>query len=226
MRNLDIDVRSEINHDSSTKLFEIFPNIESLNLHGKFSNINLDRFVNLKKLSIYGLLSNDFNFDLFKNICNQLEYLKIRLNNLNDENISKLLIGHNFLNVLDLEIFNSKIIRLDKKLFDGFPNLQSFYAKYNQALKTIDKDAFSNLNNLKLLGLNFNNQFSYLDPELFSYLKDLEKLDLRYNIFTQIDLKMFNYINKIKEIDVSNHRMDNIGELLKHCQNLNIKIKW
>ena len=124
MRDLTLFVQSELNNDSSTKLFEIFPNIEILYLHGKFSNINLDRFVNLKKLSIYGSSLNDFNLDLFKSICNQLESLKICLDNLDDEHISKLLVGHNFPNVFGLDIYSRNITRLEKNLFDGFTNLQ------------------------------------------------------------------------------------------------------
>ena len=49
--------------------------IEELHLHGNFSNFNLDSLVNLRELSIAGYIDKSFNFELFKNLCNQLENL-------------------------------------------------------------------------------------------------------------------------------------------------------
>ena len=150
LKNLTLSVRSEINYESIIILHEIFPNIERLSLDGNCSNIEFYSFVNLKKLTLCGLLLKDFNFEIFKNICNQLIYLCIVFDNINNENISNLLSKNNFPNVLNLEIGGSlKLTRLEKKLFDGFPMLQSLSVYNNKKLKRIDKDAFSNLNNLK-----------------------------------------------------------------------------
>ena len=210
---LHLYVKSELNIDSCTKLFEIFPNIEELSLDGYFSNIDFTSFVDIKKLSISGSILKDFNFALFTNICNQLEYLKIGFNNIDDENISKLLNGHTFPKVLSLNISSSKITRLEKKLFDGFPLLQSLTANNNKDLTTINKNAFSNLKYLKRLLLSSNDQLSELDPEIFSCLGNLEKLDLGYNKLTRFDIKIMNYIVKIKEINLANNKIENISEL-------------
>ena len=160
-----------------TKLFEICPNIEEFYLTGDFSNISFDRFFNLKRLTLCGNLLDDFNFDVFKTICYQLEELSIKFQNIDDESIAKLLCGHNFSNLLSLKVSYSKITRLEKKLFDGFPMLQSLNVSKNTELKTIDLNAFSNLKNLKYLHLK-KNQLSELDPGLFSGLANFDTLYL------------------------------------------------
>ena len=205
------------------KLLEICPNIEKVNLSNTFSNINLNCFVNLKNLSLYGNLMDDFNFDLFKNICNQLEDLSIELFNMNDEIISKLLYGHNFPNLSKLNISCSKITRLEKRLFDGFPILQSFKLSDNRELKTIDKDTFSNLKNLTHLDF-FHSNLSEFDPELFSCLKNLEKLDLSYNKLTHFDLKIMDYFVNIKEIDFRQNPIMNKQEILDHFKQSKINL--
>ena len=156
------------------------PNIEELYLYGNFSDINFDIFCNLKKLKLCGDILDGFNFDLFKNICIQLEELSIKFGNMDDESITKLLYGRNFPKISSLSICNSKITRLEKKLFDGFPMLQSLKVSNNTELKTIDKDAFSDLKNLKYLHLK-NNKLSELDPELFSGLVNFEMLYLLHD---------------------------------------------
>lgn len=123
------------------KLFEMSPNIEELILGGDFSNLNLDRFVNLKKLELYGNLSTSFNYGLFENIY-QLEEVRIRFDNINNESITKLFNAHNFSNLLTLSIGFSKITRLEKKIFNGFPTLQTLFIHDNRQLTTIDKEAF------------------------------------------------------------------------------------
>ena len=177
LRTLRLDVKSEINNEMLTKLFEMCSNIDELYLTGDFSNISFDRFVNLKRLKLCGNLLDDFNFDVFKTIRFQLEELSIKFQNIDDESIGKLLCGHNFSNLLSFKVSYSKITRLEKKLFDGFPMLQRLKVSHNQELKTIDIDAFANLKNLKYLHLK-KNQLSELDPELFSGLVSFEKLYL------------------------------------------------
>ena len=124
LRNVGLDVKSEINNEMLTKLFEMCPNIEELYLTGDFANISFDRFFNLKRLKLCGNLLDDFNFDVFKTICFQLEELSIKIKNMDDESIAKLLCGHNFPSLLSLKVSKSKITRLEKKLLDGFPMIQ------------------------------------------------------------------------------------------------------
>ena len=111
LRILRLDVNRDINNEFSTRLFVIFPKIEELHLHGQFSNINFDSFVNLKKLSLYGILFDDFNFDVFDNICNQLKEINVKLENMNDESFTRLFYGRNFSNLFKFNIVSSKITR-------------------------------------------------------------------------------------------------------------------
>ena len=215
LRILDIDIidgSSEINDSFLTKLVEMCPNIEQLSLRGWFSNINFENFVNLKKLALFGHLSDNFNF---KNMCNQLEDLSIELFNMNDENVSKLLYGQNLPNLLKLLIKHSKITRLEKKLFNGFPMLQSLNVSFNRELKTIDKVAFSHLKNLTELDLNCN-RLSGFDPEVFLGLVNLEKLQMLTNNLTHFDVKIKDYIVNIKEIHLRHNRIENKQEILEH----------
>ena len=195
LKTLRLQIKNEINNESSTNLFQMCPNIEEMYLYGDFSDINFDMFCNLKKLKLYGNLLDGFNFDLFKNIRIQLEELSIKFENMDDESIIKLLYGRNFPKISSLRICNSKITRLEKKLFDGFPMLQSLKVSHNQELKTIDKDSFSDLKSLKYLHLK-NNRLSELDPELFSGLVNFEILYLAAND-QYSNIKGFSYPVKI-----------------------------
>lgn len=197
---LDVINNREINNGFLTSLFEIFPNIEELHLHGQFSSINFDSFVNLKKISLYGNLLDDFNFDVFDNICNRLKEINVKLENMNDESFTRLFYGRNFPNLLQLNIVSSKITRLEKELFDGFPNLKALKASKNKELKTIAKDAFSNSTNLRYLYL-VNNQLTVLHPELFSCLTNFKHLflghyDTIFNIKELLESKRYSRIIK------------------------------
>lgn len=228
LRNLYLNFKSDFNNDLTTKLFEIFPNIEDLFLCGHFSNMNFDSFFNLKELFLNGLNGDtlyNFNFDVFKNICNQLEGLFIYYNLINNVNMSKLLYGHYFPNLKVLFIKLSHITRLEKKLFNGFPMLQSLHVSRNFTLKTIDKDAFSNLKNLTKLILSTNN-LSELDPEVFLCLANLEELRLNENNLRHFDLKIMDYIPNIKEICLNKNPIENKQEILDHFKESKIKITF
>ena len=225
LKQLDFYTKSEINNDFITKLSEICPNIEELILTstGQFTYINLDRFVKLKNLSLFGNLSNDFNLDLFANISNRLEELCIQLHNIDDESMSKLLFRHFFPNLSNLNILNSNITRLEKKLFEGFPMLQSLKL-FNNRIKTIEKEAFSNLKNLTYLDLSIN-RLSELDPDLFSCLVNLECLKLEFNKLRHFDLKSMDYIVNIKEMYLSHNPIENIEEIRNRLKQSVIKFR-
>ena len=158
---------------------------------------------------------DDFNYDLFENI-DDLEIYNM--------NISKLLCGHNFSSVKFLVIWGcNKITRLEKKIFDGFPMLQSLKVVSNSELKTIDKEAFSNLKNLRELELFFND-LSELHTELFSSLVNLEELFLGYNKLKYFDLKIMDYIVNVKVINLVENPIGNKEEILNRFKHSEIKI--
>ena len=101
------------------KLIENSPYIEVLHLHGDLSYFNLDCLYNLKSLDLFGTIMDDFNFRLFDNLCDQLEYINISCSNFDDKCLEKLFYGRNFpyLKTFYLD-FSSANIKLEKKLFD------------------------------------------------------------------------------------------------------------
>ena len=58
-----------------------------------------------------------------------------------------------------------ELTKLEKKLFDGFPLLESLNKTYNTQLQEIDRDAFSNLKQLTSLDLS-SNCYNLLDDEI------------------------------------------------------------
>lgn len=221
-------------------LIDQCPNVESLWLKCKnLCYFNLDSMNNLKYLFFSGQINNkeDFNTDLFKNICKSLTYLTIKLRNFDDEVIAKLLCGHNFQNLSNLIIKCTEITKIENKLFDGFPVLESLDLSYNKELETIDSCAFSSLNRLKELrmynnkltilhpesffGLSnlikldlSNNKLTHLEPQIFKDLANLEDLDLYNNELTHFDLSIMEYIGKINQINLSMNPIENEKEIL------------
>ena len=113
LRRLYISITCKIDEKIITGLLEQLPTIQQLYLHGNFSYINLDSLVNLRELSIAGYIDEKFNIDLFKNLCNQLEILKIVLANLDEKSFFKLFDGCNFPYLLyfSLRYFNVKRLK-------------------------------------------------------------------------------------------------------------------
>lgn len=176
LKTVILSLKSPINFDIQTKLFDYLPNIEELGLDGKFGDLNLDNLYNLKILSS---LNDNFNFDLFKNICNQLEELNIRYD-LNNEIMFKLFDGHNFTNLKSLNISDSKITRIEKKLFDGFPMLEKLMIYLNSEIKIIDHDSFSGLKKLVHLSMRSNGNAT-IEQEHFLGLDNLQEFFLRFD---------------------------------------------
>ena len=77
MIEFDFYFFGSLNSDILSGFFDFMPNIERLCLNAIYlSKFSLDRFVDLKVLTIIGKIEDDFNIGLFNNICNQLEQLK------------------------------------------------------------------------------------------------------------------------------------------------------
>ena len=177
--------------------------------------------------------------DLFKTICNSLTELTIKLRNIDDQFIAQLLRGHDFQNLSKLRINCTEITRIEKKLFDGFPVLESLDLSFNIKLETVDSCAFSSLNKLKELSLNHNyltslhpesfiglsnlikldlssNYLTNLEPQVFKDLANLKELDLYNNELTHFDLSIIEYIGRIDRINLSMNPIKNNKEILDH----------
>lgn len=114
---------SKIDENLMTRILEQIPTIEELYLHGNISYINLDRLVNLRELSNAGTFDTEnFNFDLLKNLCKQLEKLKIVLKDLDEKSFFKLFDGCNFPYVVYFTLRFLKEKRLKKRIYQSISN--------------------------------------------------------------------------------------------------------
>ena len=153
LRHLYVNIKSKIDENIMKRIFDQVPTIEELYLHGNISYINLDSLVNLRELSIAGTIDTEnFNFELLKNLCKQLEKLKIVLANLDEKSFFKLFDGSNFpyLVYFVLRFFNVK--RLKKEYINRFPMLKQLYI-VDCSIEVIENDSFSNLEQLCWLNL-------------------------------------------------------------------------
>ena len=169
-------------------------NIQILHLHGKFSYFNLDNFVNLKTLYLIGTIDESFNFKLFKNLCNQLESLRIKFTDIDFKTLFKLFDDYHFPHLTFLCLSQCFIERVDKNFINRFPMLKRLNINLCR-LETIDDEAFSNLKQLTYLGL-ITNQVTYIGKNAFS--KNLKVLDLTNNGLTHIDREFIGLENSAK----------------------------
>ena len=206
--------------ESLLKVFlDKIPNIEELYLHGNFSYFNLDKLSNLKALGLTGTIKDDFNFELFKNLCNQLQELAISCWNDYESIGDKLFDAHHFPHMQELKIYKCNVKRVKKKFIDKFPallylnmyecnlemiedgafsnNKQLLHLfLMNNFLKTLEKQSFSQLTNLEAINLS-NNRLETIEKDIFSNLKNLRTLDLSDNNLLQLDYETFNRLKKL-----------------------------
>ena len=165
-----------IDENITTKLCDQLTNIEQLSLCGNLSYFNLDSLFNLKSLFLEGTINENFNFDLFKNLCIQLEHLSI-CSNIENEILFKLFDGHNFSNLLNLRYTTCNIRKLNKKILNfRYPILREL-SIIRCNIEIIEDDAFSNLKHLVRLDLS-DNLLETQDKRVFSELINLEYLKL------------------------------------------------
>lgn len=152
LKELSLFLRTPVNSDVLFKFNDYLPNIEMLELGWKLSYFNLDSLSNLKSLKLCSIrIDDDFNFDLFNILCNQLEDIMISGPNIDNEFFDKLFDGRNFPFLSSLSICETRIVKLEKEMFDGFRMLRDLTICFNKELRIIDHDAFSNLKQLDRL---------------------------------------------------------------------------
>lgn len=230
VENFTISIAASIDETMSRKFFDHLPNIQELTLKGRFSNLNLDSLINLKNLTLYGIIiETEFNFDLFKNICKQLENLNIYFYDIDYKGIADLFSDNRFDNMNFLSITIFKFNKLERKFIDRFPMLREFHFNSNK-LRTIDFDAFSNSKQLEYLSLRSNciktlnrryfselgklttldlsyNQLKSIGKNMFSSLKKLESLRLSYNKISRLDPESFNGLKNLKSFKIDNNKL-------------------
>lgn len=215
--------------------FVHLPSIENLTINvltekvkdmtGYLSNFNLDCLVNLKCLSLTCRLHKDFNFGLFKTICNHLEKLSIDFPNVNNTYLAKLFSKHKFpvLQTFDIRL-PDKIKKLDKKWFNGFSTLQNLILDYKRFLE-INKDVLSNLKQLTCLELR-RNWIGPLEAIDFSGLANIKYLNLSGNEIKCIDAKQFAYLTNLRALDLSDNKLTTLDPKvfsnMKHLKWLNL----
>ena len=218
MKELDLlfvdktPINSEVLSKFTSELSDYLPNIETLAINGHFSKLNLDNLINLKNLFLYCYFVNDFNFDLFKNICGHLEKIVMHCNDIDDESLAKLFDGHTFPYLHKLTLSETKITKLEKKLFapHRFPMLQNLIVYENKELRKIDPDAFSNLNNLICLVLQ-ENCIESIDKSNFSNLTNIEFLVLDGNPIKHVEENVFSDLKSLQHLSLDNIQLTTLS---------------
>ena len=185
LRKLSLSFDFTKNDDIVTRLLDQVPHIEELQFGGRLSYFNLDSLVNLKVLSLSGFIKDNFNFELFKNLCNQLESIKINLGKIDEKTFFKLFDGYNFPYLLDLTIEFLDQKRITKEFIDRLPIHRQLNIT-NSKIEVIEHDAFSNMQQLTSLNLTCN-RIKFIEKNAFSKLKNLKTLDLSDNRLTKFD---------------------------------------
>ena len=170
--------------------------IEKLYLHGRISHLNLDYLVNLKLLSLEGDLDAGFNFEIFKNLCNQLEVIKIGLNEIDEKTLVKMFDSHNFSNLKWLYVKGCNIKRLKREFTNYFPNLTRLCIMRCN-IETVEPDSFSKLKQLDTLYL-MGNPLEFIEKDTFANLKNLQTVSLKYSKLKNLDPQFIGLSNCVK----------------------------
>ena len=179
LRVLTLAVDCKIDENIVTRLVDEIRHIETLDLNGNLSYFNLDQLYNLRTLSLNGTIDEEFNFELFENLCEQLEDIEIVLKNLEEKTFLKLFDGYNFPYLVDFNLRFVTIKRLKKGFINRFPMLKRLNISRCK-IEMIENGSFSSLEQLCILDLSYN-RIENIDKNTFSELKNLQTLDLRFN---------------------------------------------
>ena len=204
LKNLSFSYSKCLNEDIITSILDQVAHIEELHLGRGLSYFNLDSLVNLKKLSLDGYIEKNFNFELFKNLCNQLESITIS-SNIDEKTLFKLFDGYNFLYLRDFTLMCFSTNRLTKEFIDRLPKPRKLnITKCN--VKVIEHDSFSNMQQLTSLNLT-RNRIELIEENAFSNLNNLETLDLSFNRLKKFD-RNFIGLGNLKSVQVNIERND------------------
>ena len=120
LKGFSLKISGVINEPILASFLDKLTNIEQLDLHGKLSHLNLDHLVNLNMLELSGTISDDFNFELLKNLSYQLQELFISFRNDYESVVAKMFDGLLFSNLLEFAMYDCNVRELKKKFIDNF----------------------------------------------------------------------------------------------------------
>lgn len=188
--------------DIKKDLFDHFPCIEILNY---LNNSMIFEFYKFKKIIVIdNFVKEDSNLDILVNKFKQIKKLSIKF--MFFDGISKLLNGHHFENLLELNIHSCEINEILEKWINRLAKLQSLSIRLNNIL-IIECDAFSSLKNLNYLSLE-HNSIESLDSRYFSELINLETLCLNHNRLKSLDENTFSGLKNLKTLDLKSNELE------------------
>ena len=85
LTTLNLSSSCTLDENTLTPLLYQMQHIQELYLLENLSYFISDNLVNLRKLSLHGNIDEEFNFELFKVLCNQLVDITIDLDNIEEE---------------------------------------------------------------------------------------------------------------------------------------------
>lgn len=205
LTNFSLSISGTIDDNIAIKLCEQLPHIEELNLKGNLSYFNFDSLFNLRVLELSGTIDETtFNFELFKNLCNQLEDIQIRLANIDENTFIKLFVDYTFPCLEEFTLNFLQIKRLTKEFLNSFPMLKRLNI-FDCNIKVIGHDSFSNLEQLCFLDLS-NNHIEIIGIDVFSSLKNLQKVNLSDNNLFVFDPKTIG-LRQSAILEIENHNL-------------------
>ena len=170
--------------------------IQELYLHGELCYFNLDSLVNLRLLSLSGLINPNFNFELLKNLGKQLECITISLSNIDEKTLFKLFDGYKFPYLVDFTLMHFRTNRLKKEFLNRLPMHRQLIIT-DCSIQVIEHDSFSNMQQLTSLNLT-RNRIEIIEKNTFSKLKNLKTLNLSKNKLTNFDRSFIGLENSVK----------------------------
>ena len=215
--HLDLNKINELNlkwhHLTSLKsnLFTDFTSLVSLDFSWNSlqvikSNLFNDLSTSLQFIDLSWNKLTSIDLNAFKNL---LKLETISLNNNEIRSLSGVLSGLS--NLINLDLSNNLIERIDWNLFEGAPNLQSIDLHKNK-LKVIDASLFKGLDKLIRIDLS-SNKLTNLNSRLFNGLMSLTMIELKENHLSLSTLFKLKYLQVFRLI--SSHSIHSKINIIK-----------
>lgn len=128
-------------------------------------------------------------------------------------------IGTSFPNLESINVINTPLSTINRKVFENMPNLNDLTLSKNK-IKAFEHDTFDDLPELEELNLS-ENLLENLEDEVFYKLKNLRFLHLGNNNLHYIHPKMFKFMPNLHTLSVDNNNLSVLDpQLFKNNPNL------